>query len=151
MRVLVILVWAGAIFVLTCTSSFRDLVEHGVVWFAWDPQPVFELLLEPLPERISADFLLQKHGHIGAFFILTALLQTKLKSRWSILIIAAAYAVLTELLQLFFNRDGRFFDIGFDGVGILLALTAGSFLNRLRPQHKNPLSQPKTNEEFPQT
>jgi VanZ family protein len=126
MRVLLVLVWAAVIFVLTCTSSFRGLVEFGVVRFVWDSQPVFDQFLESLPGRISTDFLLQKLGHIGAFFILTSLLQTKLKPRWVSLIIAAAYAGLTEILQLFFTRDGRLFDIGFDMIGVMLALGLGS-------------------------
>lgn len=129
-RVLLILVWAGAIFVLTCTASFRGLIEFGVVRFVWDSQPLFGQLLEPLPGRITAAFLLQKLGHMGAFFILTSLLQTKLESKLMTLLIAAAYAVLTEFLQLYFTRDGRIFDVGFDMIGVLLALGIGGLLFR---------------------
>ncbi|MCM3763562.1 VanZ family protein [Neobacillus niacini] len=131
MRWLLVLVWAGAIFVLTCNASFRGLVESGMVRFEWDPQPMFGQLLDPLPERMSSDFLMQKLGHITAFFILTALLQTKLQSNKVILLVAISYAILTELLQLYFARDGRLFDVGFDTVGALLALAAESLFTKL--------------------
>jgi VanZ family protein len=128
---LFIIVWIGAIFILTCTSSFRGLMESGVVRFAWDPQPVFTDFLRPLPARIGADFLTQKIGHVVAFFILTGLLQSKLRSNTIILLMAIFYASLTEYLQLYFSRDGRLFDVGFDTVGILFALGVGSLFTRL--------------------
>jgi VanZ family protein len=44
-----------------------------------------------------------------------------------ILTLAISYALLTEVLQLFFTRDGRLFDVGFDAMGICMALGVGSF------------------------
>lgn len=143
MRWLLVLVWAGAIFVLTCNASFRGLFESGMIRFVWDPQPMFGQLLDPLPERISSDFLMQKLGHIATFFILTILLQTKLKTSWKILVMAAAYAALTELLQLYFTRNGRLFDIGFNAVGILLALGIGNYIGRAIPKQSSYLNELK--------
>lgn len=121
MRVLLIILWAGAIFIFTCTADFTSLMESGMIQFQWDGQPDPSKLFSPLPAELSPHFLLQKLGHLSAFFILTILLQARFHSKLSTLIIAISYAALTELLQLFFTRDGRLFDIGIDTIGILLA------------------------------
>lgn len=128
MRVFFIFLWVIAIFISTCTANFNGLVEAGMVRFQWDGDPDFGELLEPLPVDLSRDFLMQKSGHILAFFILTLLLHTKFKTQGFILILGISYSALTEFLQLFFTRDGRIFDIGFDTIGVLFALAIGSFL-----------------------
>lgn len=128
MRGLFILLWAVAIIIFTCTASFTGLLESGLVRFVWVKQPDFSELLFPLPLELSRDFLLQKFGHVLAFLILTLLLQTKFHSKAFILILAISFASLTEILQLYFTRDGRIFDIGFDLIGILLASGAHSLL-----------------------
>jgi VanZ family protein len=128
MRGLVLLLWASAIFILTCTASFTGFLATGEIRFVWDGQPNFSELLSPWPPDLNSSFLFQKSGHVFAFFILTALLQTKFQSKRFILFLAVSYASLTEILQLFFSRDGRLFDIGIDLIGILIALGAGSLI-----------------------
>jgi VanZ family protein len=128
MRGLFILLWAAVIIILTCTASFTGLLESGAVRFVWVDQPNFSKLLSPLPLELSRDFLLQKCGHVLAFLILTILLQSKFHSKVFILILAISFASLTEILQLYFTRDGRIFDIGFDLIGILLASGTRSLL-----------------------
>lgn len=129
MRGFVVILWAGVIFVCTCTSSFRGLVESGVIRFRWDGDPLITDLLLPLPKTISHDFLMQKFGHLAAFFLLTVLLLKSIHSNPLTLILAISFAVLTEVLQLFFTRDGRIFDIGFDAMGILLGLSLGNLFS----------------------
>ncbi|MEH7492202.1 VanZ family protein [Neobacillus niacini] len=126
MRSWFIFIWCTAILIFTCTSSFYDLIQLGVVRFRWDGQPTFSDFLSPLPYDLSKGFLLQKLGHIIAFQVLTILLLMKLRSQMMILAMAASFAALTEILQLYFSRGGRAFDIGFDLLGILLTLAIAS-------------------------
>lgn len=126
MRWFFILFWVGVIFIFTCTSSFNGLIESGLIQFHWDNKPLFSELLSPFPGNLSMNLLLQKSGHFFVFFILAALLQTRLRSKLFILTLSVSYAVLTEILQLYFTRDGRLFDIGFDIAGVLFALAIGS-------------------------
>lgn len=126
MRGLLILFWVSAIFLLTCASNFNGIIESGIISFKWDSQPRLTDLLSPLPAKLSIDFLHQKIGHIIVFFILTFLLQLKFQSKLFILLSASAYSALTEILQLYFARGGRIFDIGFDMIGVLLALAIGT-------------------------
>lgn len=135
MRGLFTLLWAVAIFILTCTASFTGFLENGEVRFVWDGHPSFAKLLSPLPLHLSSGFLLQKCGHVFAFLILTFLLQTKYHSKRFIVVLAVSYASLTEFLQLYFSRDGRLFDIGIDLIGILIALGAGSLITVHSSKH----------------
>lgn len=127
MRSLFIFVWCVAILIFTCVSSFQDLLQLGVLKFRWDSRPTFSDFLSPLPYDLSKGFLLQKFGHIVVFQVLTFLLLVKYRSTCIILIVAAAFATLTEFLQLFFTRGGRAFDVGFDLIGILIALGIAGF------------------------
>ncbi|HYK72550.1 MAG TPA: VanZ family protein [Pseudoneobacillus sp.] len=122
MRVAFIIAWAGLIFLFTCNSSFPDLYEYQQVSFHWTFTPSFEELLYPLPTEENPYFTLQKIGHAFSFFIFTLLVLAKFPSKIKAFTIGLSYAFTTEILQLFFQRDGRLFDIGFDSIGILSAI-----------------------------
>ncbi|MFP5113780.1 VanZ family protein [Bacillaceae bacterium C204] len=129
MRKFFILLWALAIFIFTCTASFSGLIESGEVRFEWNSHPNFFELISPLPLDLSRDFLLQKCGHVLAFLILTILLQSKFHYKAVTLFLAICFASLTEILQLYFTRDGRIFDIAIDLIGILIASGTRSLLS----------------------
>jgi VanZ family protein len=137
LRSLFIFVWCAAILIFTCTSSFHDLIQLGVLRFRWVSHPAFSDFLSPLPYELSQEFLLQKVGHILVFQVLTLLLFMKFKSHLMILAMATSIAALTEILQLYFNRGGRAFDIGFDVIGILMALGMSFFFKINRSQQIN--------------
>ncbi|AZU64038.1 VanZ family protein [Neobacillus mesonae] len=125
MRGFLIVVWAAAILICTCTASFNGLMANGEVSFHLNPAPNFSEFMARPPVEIASGFLVQKFGHLFAFFIFTVLLQIKFQSKRAVFFLAAFYAVLTEFLQLYFTRDGRLFDVGIDAAGILLALGMG--------------------------
>jgi VanZ family protein len=109
------------IFVCTCSSSFADLKESGEVHFEWQADPSFGELLLPWPSDTDRDFAFQKAGHALAFFILTGGLLSLIPQAYSA-IIAAIYAMTTEILQLYFMRSGLLLDVMVDCGGIFLAL-----------------------------
>jgi VanZ family protein len=130
MRSMLILVCCGAILVFTCTASFHDLILFGSVRFQWNGHPQFSEFLSPFPFDLSHEFLIQKFGHIAAFLIFTLLLLIKIKFKIASLFMATSFAALTEILQLYFNRGGRIFDIGFDLIGIFIALGIASLFRK---------------------
>jgi VanZ family protein len=129
MRSLYILLWCGVILLFTCSASFHDLIYFGVLRFQWDVNPPYLEFFLPFPSDVSRALWIQKLGHILAFQFLTILLLMKFKSKFSILILAFSFAFLTEFLQLYFNRGGRVYDIGFDLIGILITLGLASLSN----------------------
>ncbi|MFB9326962.1 VanZ family protein [Paenibacillus aurantiacus] len=117
MRMLAIVLWCGVLFVGTCTVSVSLLMSDFYVHFDFTSHAHLTDLfkLDIMPE--SNLYVIQKIGHITGFFILSLLL-TKGGKQPSGLIWAVLYALLTELLQPFFNRDGRLIDVLIDSIGI---------------------------------
>ena len=134
---MLIFLWMVAIFIFTCTASFHELVQYGVVRFQWDSHPAFSEFLSPY--NLSERLLLQKFGHLVVFQILTLLLLMKFKAKFIVLLMSASFATLTEILQLYFIRGGRIFDIGFDLIGVFIALSIASLFrtNQSEPINLN--------------
>ncbi|WHY33835.1 VanZ family protein [Cytobacillus firmus] len=121
-RCVFLLFWCTVIFISTCSASLESFLEHGILHFNWTGNPSFADLFHAMPESPSLAFLLRKLGHAFVFFFLTAALFLLKRNLTFSGLAAFSFAVTTEILQLFFARDGRLFDVGFDSFGIVLAL-----------------------------
>jgi VanZ family protein len=100
----------------------EQFLQQGIIAFSWSREPNLYEFLYPLPTSPDIAFISRKMGHALSFFILSILSFSLFLSIKKMLTISLLYAVITEVLQLFFHRGGRLFDIGFDGIGILAAL-----------------------------
>jgi hypothetical protein len=109
-------------FLCTCTESMEQLLQQGLISFTWSKHPNLTEFWYPLPTTLDATFLSRKLGHTISFFILSILVFLLFLSKKKMLAISLLYAVTTEVLQLFFQRGGRIYDIGFDGMGVVVAL-----------------------------
>lgn len=121
-RYLFVFIWAILIFIFTCTARLEDIYENLTIMFHFQPKPNLQELFFALPQGVGTDFIWRKIGHGLCFFIFTILLARIIKNKASVFIISFLYACSTEIFQLFFNRDGRLFDVGFDTLGILIAI-----------------------------
>jgi VanZ family protein len=121
-RLLLVVIWAAIIFIFTCTERMEDIFEHLSIVFVLDAKPNFQELLFPLPSEIGPEFILRKMGHGLCFLIFTLLLARLYQNRLMSIGISLLYACATEFFQLYFSRDGRLFDVGFDSLGILTAI-----------------------------
>jgi VanZ family protein len=121
MRILLIILWAGLLFILTCTTSIELLFQQQRLLFQWNSSPSFSEFFSPLPSELSEAFITRKIGHSLSFFILTVLMLSRISLKYAF-VASLVIAAMTEILQLFFQRDGRLFDIGFDSLGIILAI-----------------------------
>jgi VanZ family protein len=128
LRSVALIFWAGLLFLFTCTESMEQFIQNGIIVFSWSSQPNVHEFLYPLPSVPDATFISRKVGHALSFFVLSILSFSVFLSKKKMLVISLLYAVLTEVLQLFFQRGGRLFDIGFDGAGIAVALMVVTFL-----------------------
>lgn len=120
MRVILTILWAIALFVFTCSVNFQLLISEHVVEFHFNSSPDWSEMLQLDFQWYSKDWILRKIGHFIGFLILTLLAFGVCKRRtafyWCV-----AYAMLTEVLQLFFFRGGRIYDVINDSLGVLLA------------------------------
>lgn len=128
-RYVFILFWCTVIFISTCSASLENFLEHGILHFNWNGNPSFADLFHAMPESPSLAFLLRKLGHAFVFFILTAALFLLKRNLTFSGLAAFSLAVSTEILQLFFARDGRVFDVAFDSFGIVLALILAAVIH----------------------
>lgn len=129
MRIILTFLWAIALFVFTCSVNFHLLIRYQVVDFQFNPYPDWSELTKLDFKWYSSDWILRKIGHFIGFFIL-ALLASDFGRRRTAFFWSVAYAALTEILQLFFFRGGRIYDVINDSLGILLAYLLCTILFR---------------------
>ena len=117
-----LVVWAVIILIAGCTSDAHAFLFEQVVAFNVEMAPNFRDLLITNDIHITNEFyVIQKIGHISAFGVLFFFMLNWIKRVKITLLLCATFAFMTEVLQLFFSRNGRLYDVGIDMVGILLS------------------------------
>ena len=115
-------VWAVVIFICTCNLDPVSIWTHPFL-FQFNVTPKWsDLLITSDIDPTDHFYLFQKVGHFTAFGLLYALLFNWIRKYKTAFILCGSYAILTEILQLFFYRDGRLFDVLIDLTGISLSL-----------------------------
>lgn len=131
MRLLLGFIWMAFLFICTCTLSMKRFMYDGSIRLRFTLEPDWPSLLTVSDINLHHSFyVVQKIGHFSGFFILSLILTSagrkKAGMAWAI-----GYAVLTEILQLYFNRDGRIVDMFIDTAGIMAAYALGCVWQRL--------------------
>ncbi|MBB3129049.1 VanZ family protein [Paenibacillus rhizosphaerae] len=120
MRIFLTLIWAVCLFVFTCSFDFNALLHYHQAEFRLNPSPDWSELIKLDLQWSSEAWINRKIGHFIGFFLLELLLSNLRSSKLAV-ISAILYAALTEVLQLYFFRSGRIYDIVNDTFGILCA------------------------------
>ena len=120
-------VWSILLFVGTSTASFDDLLAYHQVRFTFDSDPDWSEFLLVTNIFATQSMLQQNLGHFFGFFILGFILTLGSRSRNG-LYLSVGFAVLTEILQMYFTRDGRLIDVFIDSAGIAAAFAATRIL-----------------------
>lgn len=117
-----LVVWAVIILIAGCTSDAHAFLFEQVIAFNVEMAPNFRDLLITNDIHITNEFyVIQKLGHISAFGLLFFFMLNWIKRVKITLLLCGTFAFMTEVLQLFFSRNGRLYDVGIDMVGILLS------------------------------
>ncbi|MEK3732529.1 MULTISPECIES: VanZ family protein [Paenibacillus] len=120
MRMLLTVIWAAVLLIFTCSLNFNLLIRYHIINFRFNPSPDWSELLRLDLYWSEVGWIIRKIGHFIGFFIL-ALLASNFGKIRSAFLWCLVYAAFTEVLQLFFFRGGRIYDVVNDGLGILLA------------------------------
>ncbi|MCY9375291.1 VanZ family protein [Bacillus sp. T17B1] len=113
--------WILFILLSVCTESFSGMIVSRTVAFHFQPYPDLSPFLDiDFTELTVPVALIQKIGHVFCFFVLTYLLLKQWGSIKSSAAGSFAFAFFTEVLQLFFSRNGCIRDVLIDTVGIVL-------------------------------
>jgi hypothetical protein len=115
-------IWCAFILVAGCTYDAHAFLYDQVIGFNFEVAPNFHDLLITNDIHLTKEFyVIQKMGHIFAFAVLYFLLLSWIKRNVTAFILCGMFALYTEILQLYFSRNGRIFDVGVDLLGILLS------------------------------
>ncbi|MCY8488896.1 VanZ family protein [Bacillus atrophaeus] len=113
--------WTIFILISTCTESFHDMVVSQTVAFRFRPNPdPSDFLAFDITELADPEATIQKLGHAFSFFVLTYLLMKQWGSVKTAAAGSLAFAFFTEIVQLFFSRNGCIRDVLIDSIGIAL-------------------------------
>ncbi|SER70657.1 VanZ family protein [Psychrobacillus sp. OK032] len=119
---LLIILWSTWIIVATTTTNSYTFLYDQVVQFSLETSPNYlDLLITGDIAFTSQFYIMQKIGHMLTFALLYILYFRWWKRVGFALLVTSVFAVFTEILQLYFNRSGRLYDIGIDLLGIMIA------------------------------
>lgn len=119
-KIVPVIIWGIILLLHTWTSNLGLLLRDQTVSFKWlvSPNYLSFFYLQDI-STIHHYFIIVKTGHFIGFAIFDYLLYRWLKNhKWSMLI-SITFALMTEILQLYFGRDGRLYDLVIDSLGIL--------------------------------
>lgn len=128
--------WIISIFIMTCVKNPSGLVNSNKSFFEWISNPNLLEFFKPLP-ILTEGFVLQKIGHIMVFFVLVVLFTGAYQSVSQAFIFSMLLAIVTEVLQLYFSRGGRLFDVGFDAIGVVTGLICSFLFTKLVRVHSD--------------
>lgn len=112
--------WAVMILVGSCTSDPQLFIYNQYVNFDFHSAVNFRDLFIIIDFQLTSTFFLfQKIGHFAGFALLFFLLFNWTKSYRFTFVLCVMFALLTEVLQLYFNRNGRLYDVGVDTIGLV--------------------------------
>lgn len=126
-----VFLWAIIIIIATCNNDAHAFLYDQIIRFSFNASPnLTDLFIIDDIDFTDSFYFLQKTGHFISFALLYVLLFNWLKKHFLSVIIAVSFAIITEILQLYFMRDGRLFDAFIDTVGIFLAfITINATIN----------------------
>jgi hypothetical protein len=119
-KILLTSLWGFFLLLNTWSASFEQLIAFQSFEFKWVSAPhVMSFFYFNDFTLVHEDFVLVKLGHFIGFAVMDILLFNLIKSHKYSIAISITFAFLTEFLQLFFGRDGRFYDLAIDSLGVL--------------------------------
>lgn len=131
MKTVLIIFWAVVLFVFTCASDSGFWVSGSIPSFHLSDLPDFHNLLK-LDMRYTSTFITRKIGHFSGFAVLAILFYRRNKSLGRSILFGVGYALLTELLQLYFGRDGRLYDVAIDSAGVVIGAVVAILMSKIR-------------------
>jgi glycopeptide antibiotics resistance protein len=119
-RYLLVFLWIIVLSVLTCTTKLEAFFQNYSIQFIFNPHPIYSNFFIFDIAQIHPKWMLVKFGHFVGFGILDLLILSLIRKHKTALYLAILFAASTEIFQLYFNRDGRLYDVIIDSLGAIL-------------------------------
>jgi uncharacterized membrane protein len=119
LKIFPVIIWGIILLLHTWSSDLGALLRNQTISFTWVASPNYLsfFYLQDI-STIHHYFIIVKTGHFVGFAIFDYLLFKWLKNHKQSLALSISFALMTEILQLFFGRDGRMYDLVIDTMGI---------------------------------
>jgi VanZ family protein len=141
-RYLLVFLWIIVLSVLTCTTNLEALFQNSSIQFSFNPYPNYSNFFIFDMTQIHPSWVLVKFGHFIGFGILDLLILNLIGKHKTALSLAILFATSTEIFQLYFNRDGRLYDVIIDSLGAVLVYFAAHTIMNLKKNRKSGRSEP---------
>ncbi len=129
-----IVIWGIVLCVNTWTGNFESFIDFQSVSFHWNSSPNFMSFFNLTDlTLIHRNFVIVKLGHFTGFAIMDFLIYSMLKSHKRSVAISILFALFTEIMQLFFGRDGRLYDLVIDSLGVFSVFAAIKWASIKKP------------------
>jgi hypothetical protein len=137
MKKAMIFFWGVVLFIFTCAANSSFWETGSMPNFHFISLPNYnDIFIIDL--KLTVAYVVRKIGHFSGFAFFAVFLWIQNKRFLKSVYYSIAYACITELLQLYFGRDGRLYDILIDTLGILFGLLVIKVKNILiRPSESN--------------
>ena len=116
------IVWSCLLLVGIMTSSVVALMHLSSISFRLDQHPVWTSFfsMDFYYHLDNSGWILTKLGHFIGFGVLDVLITLTFRRHFFASSLAFLFAVATEVIQIPFGRDGRFYDVCIDTLGIIV-------------------------------
>jgi VanZ family protein len=131
-RYLLVFLWFIVLSVLTCTTNLESFFQNYSIQFIFNPHPMYSNFFIFDIAQIHPRWMLVKFGHFVGFGMLDILILNLIKKHKTALCLAILFAASTEIFQLYFNRDGRMYDVIIDSLGAVLFYFAAHIIINLK-------------------
>ncbi|MBM7690787.1 VanZ family protein [Peribacillus deserti] len=118
-KLLLVILWGLFLGLHTWTDNLRALLTNQSITFTWVAKPDFISFFYLTDiALIHQYFIIVKLGHFFGFAIMDLLMFNLTRNHRNAVVVSVALAFLTEILQLYFGRDGRLYDVVIDCLGV---------------------------------
>ncbi|TFB14209.1 VanZ family protein [Filobacillus milosensis] len=117
MRILALILLGSLMFVMLFTASLSDLLKYNVLDFQFVLQPEFEFFKA---YWLREDLIVRKIGHFCIFALLFLHIFYLSNHVQRAVMLSLLVALLSEVLQPYFSRDGRMMDVLINSAGVLM-------------------------------
>jgi VanZ family protein len=120
-RLLFMFFWAIILGILTCSINLEALLSTHTMQFIFNSHPDYSDYFAFDLTQIHPKWVLVKFGHFAGFGVMDILFLNVFRKHKYALLMTFLFAAATEILQLYFNRDGRLYDVIIDSLGAILS------------------------------
>ncbi|WP_160726054.1 VanZ family protein [Bacillus sp. USDA818B3_A] len=118
--ILLTIIWGLFLLINTWTESLEQVLDFESFQFKWVSTPDYKSFFYFYDfTLVHPDYVTIKLGHFIGFAIMDLLLFILLRNHKFAILVSIIFAFITEFFQLFFGRDGRFYDLIIDTLGVL--------------------------------